>query len=309
MTTEPRYLWSGVDLVTLKLLLAACEEANFAKAAVRENISLSALSKRVSQMEQRFGVELLERHGRGVRPTAAAIQIVPRIQSVFVILNQLAADLNSFSRGELGMIRLRAHMTALGGTLPDDVALFLRSNPNIDIELDEGTSASIVAAVRSGQADIGVVSGTVDTAGLEHHHWAHDRLVAIVPDDHPLASRDSVDFAELIDTPLVALQRDSALLALFREQAAFIGRPLIERTHVTSFPNAIKMVRMGLGFSIIPSNALPGPVPGASILTIRDTWVSRQIVLCVRAQDQLTKPASALFRYLMSLADNGAKSA
>lgn len=292
--------WNGIDLITLSLLLAASEEGNLAKAAIRENIALSALSKRIKLLEERFGVELLQRHDRGVRPTATADVVLPKIQSLFALLDQIAADLHSTSRGEMGLIRVQAHMTAMAGDLPDIIASFLADHPNIDVELDEATSSSVVHAVKVGNCDIGLVSGTVSTDDLEHFPWIQDQLVVVLPEGHLLAAQQVVTFAELAAEPFVAMQRDSALLELFRAKAALTGFSLSERTHVTSFDMAKKMVRNGLGVTIIPASSIEENDRGLEVRSLAEGWAKRSLVICIRSKNRLSGPATLLLQHLCS---------
>lgn len=298
---EPRAPnWNGIDLVTLRLLLAACEETNLARAAARENIALSALSKRIKLMEERFGVELLRRFDRGVRPTATANLILPKVHGMFALLDQIATDLRATGRGDLGLVRVQAHMTAMSGKLADSVAAFLRQHPKIDVELDESTSAAIVHAVKVGNCDIGLVSGTVGMEDLQHFQWDQDQLVAVLPTGHPLSGADVLGFADLLDYPFIAMQRESALLTLYRERAAELGRPIFERTHVTSFDVARKMVRNGLGVTAIPAAAAGPSDESLVVRPMSDAWTNRSLVLCVRSRERLSSAAALLLDFLRS---------
>ncbi|MFZ2994851.1 LysR family transcriptional regulator [Sphingobium sp.] len=290
--------WNGIDLTTLRLLLAACEEGNLAKASARENIALSALSKRIKLLEDRFEVDLLQRHDRGVRPTATANLILPKVQGMFALLDQIAADLRATSRGEMGLIRVQAHMTAMSGKLVDTIGSFLRGHPKIDVELDEATSAAIVHAVNVGMCDIGLVSGTVAVGGLQHYQWAHDELVVVLPRGHPLAEMPSVAFSNLLCFPFIGMQRDSALLALYREKAAELGVPLSERTHVTSFEMAKKMVRNGLGVTVIPATSISIADNSLETRPLDESWARRSLILCVRGRDRLSSSATLLLDFL-----------
>lgn len=300
-----RAAWNGIDLITLRLLLSACEEGNLARVAARENIALSALSKRITLLEDRFGVELFHRHDRGVRPTATMNLIWPQLKSMFVILEQVAADLRATSRGEMGLVRVQAHMTAFSGILADRIAAFLRLHPKIDVELDEATSTAIVHSVQVSACDIGFVSGTVDVTGLERIAWAHDELVVVLPSGHELGIRQSLRFLDLLDFPFIAMQRDSALVALFRAKAAEAGKPLLERTHVTSFDVAKKMVRNGLGLTVIPATSVYANDTGIVALSLQESWARRELVICARSTQRLSHSASLFLQFLSSRDERG----
>jgi DNA-binding transcriptional LysR family regulator len=299
MSDQPLSL-TGLDLVSLRLLVAAVEEGNLARAAAREHIAISAVSRRIADLELRLGVKLLHRHDRGVRPTAAAQSMLGRIRGIFALLEQIVGDVSDIRSGAKGFVRMQAHMTAVAGSLHVRIARFLEGHPGIDVELDEATSAEILHAVRVGSCDLGLVSGTVEGGELCLIPWATDELVVVVPAGSPLLQFQRLHFLDLIDYPFIAMQRDSALLPLCRHHAAAVGKSLRERAHVTSFENARKMVQAGLGVSIIPAEAAYPFIGegGIAVRPLAEAWALRTLMLCVRSLTQLTGATRLLMEHL-----------
>ena len=291
--------------MTLRVLLAAIEEGNLARAAARERIAVSAVSRRISDLEARFGVTLLHRHDRGVEPSAAALMIVDRIRGMFDLLQQIVEDIGEVRHGTRGLIRLRAHMTASAGVLPDLLAEFLSRHPGIDVQFEEATSGEIVHAVKVGTCDLGFVSGTTNECDVQMIPWAEDELVAILPAISPLRDRDSLTLAELLDFPFVGMQRDSALIAMCRSQAAAMGRSLVERAHVGSFEIVRKMVGCGLGVAILPADAARPFVSQAGIVAVplAESWARRPLLICVREKARLSAATRLLIETLLPHAD------
>ena len=83
---RPANLLNGIDLVTLRILLAAQEERNLARVAERENIAISAVSRRIAEFEQRYGFTVFDRHDRGVTPTPDGAKLLAR---VLVVIGEL----------------------------------------------------------------------------------------------------------------------------------------------------------------------------------------------------------------------------
>lgn len=299
MADQPLAL-AGLDLVSLRILVAAVEEGNLSRAAEREHIAISAVSRRITDLELRLGVKLLHRHDRGVRPTAATELVLERIRGIFDLLDQIVGDVNDIRRGAKGLVRMRAHMTAVAGSLHIKIARFLERHPGIDVELDEATSADILHAVRVGTCDLGLVSGTVDGGELCLIPWATDQLVVVLPLGNPLLQSDRLRLVDLLDQPFIGMQRDSALLPLFRHHAASTGRRLRERAHVTSFENARKMVQAGLGISIIPAEAAYpfAHEDGFEVRPLVEEWAMRTLMLCVRSRTQLARATRLLIEHL-----------
>jgi DNA-binding transcriptional LysR family regulator len=294
--------WSlrHLDLVSLRLFAAAVEEGTLAKTATREHVTISAISRRISELEARCGLTLLERYDRGVRPTAAGQRLVNHIRSLKHLLERMVIDMESIRSGYSGDIVVHAHMSATSGALPEKLAEFIADNPQVHIVVDEHTSLEVLRSVRAGTADIGFVSGTAQSTDLHFIPWLHDELVVVLPAAHPLVSREELTLSELLDEPFVGMQRDSALLTLYRHHASALGRVLQERVHATSFESVRKMVSLRLGVAILPAVAA---YPYATSLNIavrplRESWAKRPLTLCVRDPQLVSAPTQRLIDHL-----------
>lgn len=291
---------NGMDLLTLRLLIAAHEEGNLARVAEREHIAISAVSRRIADFESRFGVTMLDRHDRGVTASPDGAPLLERIAHVIEQLERIARDMQDIGSGIRGHIRIRAHMTAaLSGSLPQRLADFLQKHPQIDIEFDEATSLEIVHAVRVGSCDVGLMTGAEDSEGVELLPWMEDELVAVLPSDHALAAKQTILLADLVTEPFIGMQRDSALLNLYRARAATLGQTLRERVHATSFESVRAMVAAGLGVAILPAGACTQDDCSLAFRRLDETWARRPLMVCVRKRSAASAAARLLIEHLI----------
>jgi DNA-binding transcriptional LysR family regulator len=300
--TGSRPSWSsfGLDLVTFRVFVAAVEERSLARAAAREHLALSALSRRISELEARSGVALLLRHDRGVEPTAAGEALVAQLRNVFTLLDRIVADLDAFRGGARGHVRVHAHMSAMAGSLPEVLARFIVAHPGIEVVLEEYTSIEILHAVQTGTADVGVLSGAMQTGALHVVPWHNDRLVVVLPHQHALLEREHLRLADLLDEPFVGMQYDSALQRLYRHQAEALGFPLHQRAHASSFESVRRMVEAGLGIAILPSVTVE-PFTQSMRIAMRpldEEWAVRPSMLCIRDPDNLPAAVRLLVHHL-----------
>lgn len=296
---EARRRWQslGLDLVTLQILMAAAEERSFAAAATRANISLSAVSRRIADLEARTGVTLFERHDRGVTLTNAGEQLVPQLTDLFDLLENIALDLDATRGGVRGLIRLDTHMSATAGPLPARLASFRALHPDIHVQVSEQTSAEVARSVSIGMADLGMVSGTLPIPNLELIPWHEDELVVVLPPGHRLLDKSSVRFAELVGEPFIGLQKDSALLSLYRQHMQALGHMLDERAHTTSFDSVCRFVSAGLGLAILPALATQGH--SVETRPLDESWARRPLMLCMRSADKLSAATRLLIAHLI----------
>lgn len=305
MGSRPSWASLGLDLVSLRVLIAAVEEGGITAAAEREGIAISAVSRRISELEGRCGVKLLERGERGTQPTPAGQRIIDQVFTIFDQLDVLARDIDSMKGGKTGLIRLHTHMSAIAGGLPQLLASFAAANPGIDVEVEELTSVEVMHAVQTGTADLGLVSGTLPADGLAVIPWREDELVLILPYDHPLASHQTLLFSAVVDEPFIGMQRDSALFQLYRQHAKVLGRKLVERVHATSFESVRNMVAAGFGIAILPRLAVEPHTsnPKIAVCRLDESWARRPLKLCVRNHQHVSAATQRLIDHLCAAAE------
>jgi len=146
------------NLDSIHLFLRAVQFRSLSKAAEASHISLSAASRRLALLEHQFRAPLLERRHDGVSPTAAGEALARHAHTLLQNVEETRADLADYARGVVGRVHLQANTSAMSQTLPDQLAQWSRTQPNIHVDVKEVRSVDIVAAIRSGAADVGVVT-------------------------------------------------------------------------------------------------------------------------------------------------------
>jgi DNA-binding transcriptional LysR family regulator len=268
------------DLVDLRLFVAIVEAGSISKGAEVAHLALASASARISGMEATLGVSLLDRSRRGVVPTAAGRALLHHARSIGTAVEKMRGDLRSFSSGLKGEIRMLSNTAALVELLPAALRRFLAAHPDVDIDIEERTSADIVLAVAEGRAEFGVIANTTDLGGLDTIPLSADRLVLVLPRAHPLAQREAVAFAELIDEPFVGLSA-GALHSHLADHAARLGRRINYRVRLRSFDAVARLVEAGVGLGILPMTAA-AHCDGTSVVVVPllDYWANRRLLIC-----------------------------
>ena len=292
------------DWVTLRVLMKAAETGSLSQAARDCSIALSAAARRIQMLEAECGVTLLERRARGVRPTAAGETFLRHAVALTELASRLSDDMHAFAAGGGGSVRLHATTSAIvGHGLSAIVAAFAEANPSILVEAREATSAAIIRDVADGRADLGVVtSGNHVLQGCTAHPWRDDQLFVVMRADHPLARRRSLDFATVLDYPLIGAIEGGALSVLLAQEAALLGRELHYRFRVAQTEAARSMIAAGLGIGIQPEGMFR---PSAATLGLRgvklaEPWARRRLHLVSPPDSRLSPPARALLRHLLA---------
>ncbi|MEN9418766.1 MAG: hypothetical protein RI988_2386 [Pseudomonadota bacterium] len=290
-----------LDPISLRHFVAVCEEGNIARAAARESLVASALSKRISALEAELGMPLLSRRRRGVEPTAAGQALLARAREVLSGLERLRVELSSYGQGVQGSARVFASPSALAETLPDDVAAFMTRHPGIRIGLEERTSPETLRGLREGSADLGVLWDLInDLSGLSVLPYRRDRLGVVMAPDHPLARRASLRYAQTLDQASINVSPGGQMDQLLRRQAALAGRLASHRMQVSSLDVACRLVGAGLGLAILPLEAA-APYAGAgrlAVVPLDESWAVRRFVLVTRPEPLVSASTRLLVEHL-----------
>jgi DNA-binding transcriptional LysR family regulator len=288
------------DLRDLELFVAVADAGSIARAAERSHTVASAVSKRISDLEDNFGTALIARGAKGVELTAAGHALLVRARVLLHQAAQLDDEMRRHASGTRGYVRVFANISAIVEFLPGSLASFANEHPDIHVHLEEHVSSAIAAAVADNSADLGIVSELPVIEGLMTVPFRNDELVLVLQPGHALAKRKSLSFAEIVDQPFVGLHADSSLHRLLTRAAVEAGSSLNWRIHVTSFDAACAMVAAGLGISVVPRAATTAYIRSLSLaaVSLNDAWAQRQLSLCVRANAPLHSAASLLFEHL-----------
>lgn len=299
------------DPVTLRLFVAVCEEGNIARAAQREAIVASAVSKRIAAVEAQIGAPLLLRGRRGIEPTAAGQALLRQARQVLGVMARMHAELSEFASGVQGSVRVVAAPSVLAENLAGDIGAFLAAHPAVRVSLDERVSIDIVRAVREGSADIGVLWDATDLAGLRSTPYRSDHLCLATPRGHRWARRRRMAFAEAVDQIAVCVAPGGMMDTLLRREAALLGRVPAWRTQVSSMDAAARIVAAGLGPAVLPREAIEGHACAAalSLVPLTDPWAERRFALCTRGDGSTAATTRLLVAHLTRLAQEAAPSA
>ena len=296
-----------LDFTDLRLFLSVAEAASITRGAARANMTLASASERIRHMEEGLGTALLERGRRGVSLTPAGRALLHHAQLMLQQVEQMRGELAKYAGGLKGHVRLLANTSALSEFLPEALKGFLVDNPGIDLDVEERPSYDIVRAVAEGFADVGIVADIADLGGLEAFPFATDRLVLVMPKQHPLASRRGLSFRDLLDHDFVGMAGSSALQQHLGQHALQSGRPLKLRVRLNSFDAICRMVENGVGLAVIPETAARRSRRSMAIRVshLLDPWSRRQLSICVRRLEQLPAQARQLVQHLRRLAPRG----
>lgn len=277
------------DFVDLRLFVYIAEENSLTKAANRIHISLPAASMRIKKLEQSIGIPLLSRTATGIALLPSGHAFLHHARQVLGQVELLRSDMQEYSEGIKGHVRILANTTAMTEFLPSVLSRFLALHPNVNIDLSEKPSSDIAAAVASGATDIGIVADSVRTEGLHTIPYKNDQLILVVSNEHRLAQKDSVQFEEVIDENFISLHEGSAIHGFLLDAAKHLNRQIKTRIELNGFESMCHMVAANVGIGMLPDSAARRyeKYIGIKRVALLDEWAKRRLVICVREMEAL----------------------
>ncbi len=293
-----------LDLQTLRLFAAVCDQRSIARVAEQESIVGSAISKRLAQLEDTVGTPLLLRKRRGVVPTPAGETLLEHARTMLASVGQIERDMAAYATGTRGHVRMLVTASVMAESLADDVAAFLQdpAHRSIQISMEERVSPDVVQGIREGSASIGICWDAADLSGLQTRNYRSDHLAIVAHESHPVAQLPAVRFADVLGYEFVSMPALSAVQVLLARAAAVEGKTLAHRVLVSNFDAALRVVRANLAISVVPREvaapfAQTAPV---RIVPLSDAWAQRRFAICYRDEQALSPAAQLLVKHLAS---------
>lgn len=271
----------------LQIFLHVCEAGSMTAAAARCHLTLAAVSARIRGLEEASGVLLLARGARGVTPTPAGTVLATHARSLFEQVQRLERDLIHARAAPARPLVVLANSASLARpwapalTELHDAAVIVR----------ESASEATIRSLRSGAADVGIVSDAVDTRGLTSHELGPDPLVLVVGHAHAWARRTSVRFAEAATLPWIAWGEQGALSTHLLLRAAAAGVQLVPTCTYPAAAGVLQLVARGLGVTVLPQAVVQqyGGGHAVACLRLEERWADRTLLACCPSGDPVRR--------------------
>ncbi|MGN8063377.1 LysR family transcriptional regulator [Ralstonia sp. 22111] len=300
------------DFADLRLFSRIAEEQNLSRGARRAFLSPAAASARLKALEEQLGTRLFYRDNKGLSLTPAGEKLLRHARVIERQFEHVRSDFEEFSKDEVGHIRIFANTTAVTEFMPEVLATFMAERPAVTVDLQERLTRDIIRGVLDGSADLGIISGPVQSDGLEVVHFSTDKLVLCTPIGHPLATADrGVGFADTLDYPHVGLHEGSTLHAFLTELVRDQRRKLQIRIQVRSFEAMCRMIETGVGIGVVPLSAARRhrKTMQLELVELADAWAVRERAVIARDLEGLPGCARALIDELIKVAQAAGGSA
>lgn len=225
------------------------ELGSFTKAAKILNYSQSGISRMINDLEQEWGIKLLERNRAGLRLTSDGMNVLPYAKELAEKYQTLQNQLAELGHLDTGLIRIGTFSSVATHWLPEAIRVFQKNYPKIDFELLLGDYDEIEQWILDGRVDFGF-SRLPATNELEQKFLHNDEQLVVLPQGHPFLSKEKIDVADLADQSFILLEREGTSDITELLNAAQVQPQIKFRTWDDY--SILAMVEKDLGISILP---------------------------------------------------------
>ena len=268
------------NLQKYQAFVRTAELGSFSKAAAELHYSQSGVSRMVADLERDWQVTLLERRHGGVRLTSDGTKLLPLAKSVVAEYGKLQMEVDSINGLQSGLVRIGTFSSVAPSWLPNVIRRFQAEYPAIDYEIMLGDYAQIETWLLEGSVDCGFTRLPTHP-DLEATFLEQDKLMAVLPLEHPLARLPRFPIAALQDEPHLLLENGTrAEVSQILERSG-----IVPHVHLSTWDDhaILRMVQDGLGVSILPQMLLEQVTHDVAVRDL-DVAAYRNICIAVRSR-------------------------
>lgn len=289
-----------MELLDLRYFVSIAETGSFTKAALKNNIAQSALSRRIRELESDLGVTLFYRNGRGVVPTDAGETLLARGRVVLADVESLRQELGQ-QRGVLGGTVTLGVPPSVGLALLAPLLARIRAeHPGIRMRVLEGFSGHVAEWMVNGRVDLAVLYKTRTSTLLDAEHLLFEDMYLISAAHAPAGAAETVPLSALADLELVLPGQPHGLRLLVDEAAAQTGVPLNVAMELETLPTICDLVATGTIRTVLPLTAVQARLKDGALVAqkIVGPVISRELILAHAPQRAAAPATRAVVRHI-----------
>lgn len=288
----------------LKAFLLAVQTGSFTHAADRLGVTQPSFTALIRDLETVLGARMFDRNTRRIALTEAGQDFLARVE-------RPVADLEEAYRSLLDLAAVRRGSVVVGSLpstsltlVPPALRLLRAAHPTLRVRVVEAHNDALVTMVRTNQVEFAIAAQLGPAADLAFQPLAEDTFAAVFPPGHALAGRAALRWSDVVPYDLILLSQGSSVRDLYDEAARdeADAAAAASRYDVTHMTTAIRLVRQGLGITVLPSLALPElDLRGLLACRLADASATRMLGVLHRRDRSLSAAGAAFVERLKGI--------
>ncbi len=250
-----------MELLDLHYLIVTADAGKFALAAKMLDVDTSTVSRRIGYLEDELGLSIFERDHSGIRLTRGGTSILRCARRVLFHIDEVKRVGRQFASGSSGEIRLGLRIPPIGGASRALISAWRIANPDVVLSVVETHERELALGFSEHRLDAALVGGVAVWPHVTACTLFRERIVAVLPTDHPLAQRTTLDWAALsVETILIQDWDDNHAQREF--YATLLGNDARFQPHTASKQTILALVGANLGVTLATESQAEVVLPG-----------------------------------------------
>ncbi len=255
----------------LRLIAEVARTESVTRAADRLNVTQSAVSHQLRDLEDKLGTPLFVRSGRRMLLTPAGRLIAAAADEVLAAIGRVEAQVEQLARHAAGELRVCTHCYTGYSWLPSLIEGLRRRHPGFALQIAPEYTLDPIEALLDAKLDLAIMNDVTDGRRLRHRELFDDEHVAVVPASHRWAARPFVTPEELASEPLYLYSRSVENSFIMRHVLRPLGLAAAHVTYLQLPEGIIEMVKAGMGATVLPKWSIASALTSGDIKAIRIT--------------------------------------
>jgi LysR family transcriptional regulator, transcriptional activator of the cysJI operon len=244
------------------------ETSSFSKAAALNELTQSAVSQQVRNLETRLGCKLVERAGRTISLSSEGEAFHRACGSILRAWRDFERELSGLKNEVGGRLRIASIFSIGLHELPSRLKRFQEAFPMVEVEVEYQRSPQVYKMVEEGEADIGLVAYPSRRPSLVHEIFDEDRLVIICHPKHPLAAKKRAPLSLLDGERFIGFEPDTPTRKGIDRQLRAAGVNVVHARDFDNVETVKRAVEIESGLAIVPFGTVDAEVKSGQLAAV-----------------------------------------
>lgn len=264
------------------------------RAAEELNLTQSAVSLLVKQLEEMWNARLFDRTTRVLSPTIAAHDAISAVKQILIDLRSLDVQMRNLAQLDRGRISFAATAGVASSLMPKILSAFVTAYPNIGYRMLDVAADQLIAKIMSGEAEFAIGTVDDDTAGVRCETLLQDRVSAIALRDGSFERLGQISWDELKTWKTISVPPGTSIRRLIDLELARYGKEFSPAIETSLLNTALAMTAHGIGAAVLPAYLLPMmQFPGLVAIPLVEPVVHRRLSVISREGRSISRAARA----------------
>ena len=283
-----------MQLRTLEMFCTIAEQRSFSRAAAVHDVTQSAVSQSIAQLEESLGVQLIVRSKRPLVLTTAGRNYWQGLRDVLRSYQRLENEVRSTSQQLSGQITVGTIVSVGLSYMPEATEEFRRLHPEVEVKTAIGSNKRVFEMTADGECDLGLVSYPRNTKKLQSILWQQEPMRLVCSSENPLATRREISLSQINGMEMIGFDRDLTLRHEIDHCLSKAGVHVNVQLELDNADSMIRAIQANRGMGIVPEAAVRRETANGSLRVVacRELRMTRPLGIIFRRSGNLHQAAS-----------------